>query len=274
MQTHEGRSPKLNIRLFFRVIRDPKLETENAKFNLPARKAPPAPSGRAFYLSGMAFRFSTLLPLSLVIVLIVLGTACNRNQPSSESESEPKSPTIRETQRSDVALRIRSAVKRAGGGEIWIKRYAKGQQGRNSEATMRVVATSAGYHAVLSALRQEARTNGLVLSRGEALRDGHRITVFHLTRKSQPVFRMELREVPRLMRASIVIDDVGADLQAAHRLLDLDYPLTYSVLPYLRYSREAAEEAHHDGREVMLHLPWSRRAADTHLPVKAPFLLE
>jgi hypothetical protein len=74
------------------------------------------------------------------------------------------------------------------------------------------------------------------------------------------VIHIQIREVPRLLRAAIVIDDLGSDLDAAHRLLALDYPLTYSVLPYLRYSRLTAEEAHRRGREVMLHLPMEPEA--------------
>jgi len=70
-----------------------------------------------------------------------------------------------------------------------------------------------------------------------------------------PVIQIHLREVSRLLRAAIVIDDMGRDLDAAHRLLALDFPVTFSVLPHLRYSRITAQEAHRSGKEVMLHLP-------------------
>ena len=60
---------------------------------------------------------------------------------------------------------------------------------------------------------------------------------------------------PRLLRAAIVIDDMGNDLEAARKLLALDYPLTFSVLPYLRYTQITAQEAHRSGHEIMLHLP-------------------
>jgi hypothetical protein len=58
-----------------------------------------------------------------------------------------------------------------------------------------------------------------------------------------------------LLRAAIVIDDLGEDLQAARNLLGLPYPLTFSVLPHLLHSVETAEEACSAGHEVMLHLP-------------------
>ena len=76
-----------------------------------------------------------------------------------------------------------------------------------------------------------------------------------MQRSGQHVFQIHLREVPRLLRAAIVIDDVGNDLEAARKLLALDYPLTFSVLPYLRYTQISAQEAHRSGHEVMLHLP-------------------
>ena len=77
----------------------------------------------------------------------------------------------------------------------------------------------------------------------------------HILQDGQRIIQIHLREVPRLLRAAIVIDDMGHDLEAAHKLLALDYPLTFSVLPDLRYTQVTAEEAHRGGREVMLHLP-------------------
>ncbi len=77
----------------------------------------------------------------------------------------------------------------------------------------------------------------------EVMQRGHRIIQIHL------------REVPRLLRAAIVIDDMGHDLEATHKLLALDYPLTFSVLPHLPYTQMTAQEAHRSGHEVMLHLP-------------------
>ena len=76
-----------------------------------------------------------------------------------------------------------------------------------------------------------------------------------VTHRGQRVIQIHLREVPRLLRAAIVIDDMGHDLEAAHKLLALDYPLTFSVLPYCDYTQITAEEAHRGGHEVMLHLP-------------------
>ncbi len=54
---------------------------------------------------------------------------------------------------------------------------------------------------------------------------------------------------------AIVVDDCGYDLSLAERLVDIDCPLTFSVLPKTTFASETAEAAHTSGREVMLHLP-------------------
>ena len=59
----------------------------------------------------------------------------------------------------------------------------------------------------------------------------------------------------RPAKASIVIDDLGPDLEMAKQFASLPYPVTLSVLPYQAHSREIAEMAHLEGREVILHLP-------------------
>jgi polysaccharide deacetylase 2 family uncharacterized protein YibQ len=56
-------------------------------------------------------------------------------------------------------------------------------------------------------------------------------------------------------RLAIILDDLGSDRAAAEAIFALPYPLTISVLPNHAHSVEIAEEAHHRGYEVMLHLP-------------------
>ena len=155
------------------------------------------------------------------------------------------------------------AVTDSGGMQIWIKHPARSRRRQSSETAIQVLATPAGYRAVISAVQQESDKNHLdlgtsVSNAGDGL---HAVTLTVMRRNGQHVFQIHLREVPRLLRAAIVIDDVGNDLEAARRLLALDYPLTFSVLPYLRYSQIAAQEAHHRGREIMLHLPMEPESA-------------
>jgi len=122
--------------------------------------------------------------------------------------------------------------------------------------SLQVLATPAAYHAVLSRVQQESDQDKLDLGTSAANAGGglHAVNL-NVTQRGQSIIQIHLREVPRLLRAAIVIDDMGRDLEAAHKLLALDYPLTFSVLPYLAYTQKTAQEVHRNGREVMLHLP-------------------
>ncbi|OGF65134.1 MAG: hypothetical protein A2Y62_21285 [Candidatus Fischerbacteria bacterium RBG_13_37_8] len=53
----------------------------------------------------------------------------------------------------------------------------------------------------------------------------------------------------------IIIDDIGREMESLQRLSKLQLPFTISILPYLKYSREAAIFAHQNGWEVMMHVP-------------------
>lgn len=56
-------------------------------------------------------------------------------------------------------------------------------------------------------------------------------------------------------QVAIIIDDIGYSRAIARQLMDLDIPITFSVLPHSPHSRELAAEAHGQGIEIMLHLP-------------------
>ena len=101
--------------------------------------------------------------------------------------------------------------------------------------TLQVLATPAAYRAVLSAVREESDKDKLELGLAIHRPEADRMQPPSMSRATASRFSVHLREVPRLLRAAIVIDDMGRDLEAAHKLLALDYPLTYSVLPYLLY---------------------------------------
>jgi polysaccharide deacetylase 2 family uncharacterized protein YibQ len=81
--------------------------------------------------------------------------------------------------------------------------------------------------------------------------------------------RIELKESPRTDDASrsdrwlrdgppkiaIVIDDFGYGGPAAAGFLEMDAPITISVLPGTPHAREIAEAARSAGKEVLLHVP-------------------
>ena len=144
----------------------------------------------------------------------------------------------------------------AGGAQVWIKHSAKGSRRPSSGPSLQVLATPAAYPAVLSRVRQESDKENLDVGTSSVNAGGGlRAVTLNVTERGQRIIQIHLREVPRLLRAAIVIDDMGNDLEAAHKLLALNYPLTFSVLPYLRYTQVTAQEAHRSGHEVMLHLP-------------------
>lgn len=151
---------------------------------------------------------------------------------------------------------MRSSVERAGGTEIWIKSVPRESSEEGPESSAEVLATPVSYDRMLSAFKAQASRQSLEIQIRPAGNERRgRTTEIRLARGKQPVSRWRLREVPTLRRAAIIIDDLGQDLEAARALLELSYPLTFSVLPNLPYSERIAQEAHQRGREIMLHLP-------------------
>ena len=56
-------------------------------------------------------------------------------------------------------------------------------------------------------------------------------------------------------RVAIIVDDIGQHKEPIDKLLKLEGPLTFAILPNLPYSTYAAEKAHQRGWDVILHLP-------------------
>ncbi len=82
--------------------------------------------------------------------------------------------------------------------------------------------------------------------------DNHNMQQFCMTAFAQE----EPEEIPvQEMKVAIIIDDLGRDKKIADKILDLNIPITFSILPYRQYSREIARMAAMTGREVILHLP-------------------
>jgi polysaccharide deacetylase 2 family uncharacterized protein YibQ len=67
----------------------------------------------------------------------------------------------------------------------------------------------------------------------------------------------KLRPLPgdRPPLVAIIVDDIGHDRAVAQQFLDMDAPLTLSVLPHGPFSRHLAVDARTKGHEIMLHLP-------------------
>lgn len=63
---------------------------------------------------------------------------------------------------------------------------------------------------------------------------------------------------------SIVIDDLGGNYTAFRKLLAINIPITFSILPFQTHSIRIANEAHEKSREVILHLPLEPRDSFHH----------
>ncbi len=56
-------------------------------------------------------------------------------------------------------------------------------------------------------------------------------------------------------KVAIIIDDMGYQKEMADRIMNFNFPVTVSVLPFLPYSRYVAQLAQEKGMTVLLHLP-------------------
>jgi polysaccharide deacetylase 2 family uncharacterized protein YibQ len=54
---------------------------------------------------------------------------------------------------------------------------------------------------------------------------------------------------------ALIIDDIGHSVSRARQFLELDVPITFSILPRLAYSYRLAIDIHRCGHEIMLHQP-------------------
>ena len=157
-------------------------------------------------------------------------------------------------------------IRRSGGESAWLKRAAEpagNESGRQTNGE--VLALGPAEPVIMRAVEQQAAHDGLRLQVQPAdppTGDAPRTTVeLSVSEGNRIVCVWRVRQVPRLYRASIVIDDLGQDLKPADELLKIPYPLTFSILPNLPASRETAVAANAAGREVMLHLPMEPLAA-------------
>ncbi|MEA3454277.1 MAG: divergent polysaccharide deacetylase family protein [Candidatus Caldatribacteriota bacterium] len=56
-------------------------------------------------------------------------------------------------------------------------------------------------------------------------------------------------------KAAFIIDDLGYEKEIAEKLVELDFPITLSIFPFITYSKYIAEEGKKKNKDIMLHLP-------------------
>lgn len=92
-----------------------------------------------------------------------------------------------------------------------------------------------------------------------------RLTLIHRialkpTPKAPVVPLPGMKPVPRRPRLAIVLDDWGYSTKNLDAILQIDRPVTLSVLPGLPYSTLVAQKANGHGHEVILHMPMEPKA--------------
>ena len=151
-------------------------------------------------------------------------------------------------------------IRRTGGESAWLKRAAEPAGGESERQTDgEVLALAPAERDIIQAMEQQAAHDRLRLQVRPAgpPSGGTPVTTSEISvsQGNGPICVWRLRQVARLYRAAIVIDDLGQGLRPVHELVAIPYSLTFSILPNLPASRETAMEANRAGREVMLHLP-------------------
>jgi uncharacterized protein len=63
-------------------------------------------------------------------------------------------------------------------------------------------------------------------------------------------------------KVAIIIDDLGYQKEIAERILNMDFPVAISVLPFLSHSQLVAQMAKDKGMTVLLHLPMEPHNSD------------
>ncbi|MGH9377949.1 MAG: divergent polysaccharide deacetylase family protein [Terriglobia bacterium] len=146
--------------------------------------------------------------------------------------------------------RFQFAIERAGGEDVWIKENPLPSHDA-------VLFLPRAYDAIEHAILRSGREQGLRVAQINTSAGGSGMRSIQVTAYSglDALCRWRMREVPRILRVAIVVDDLGQNMAAARDLLRLRSSLTFSVMPRLRFSRETADAAHQAGIEVMLHLP-------------------
>ncbi|MCK4325222.1 divergent polysaccharide deacetylase family protein [bacterium] len=92
-----------------------------------------------------------------------------------------------------------------------------------------------------------------ILHRWKAGKDKERQEEPIQPREEQVIQPAEEQPIPP--QVAIIIDDLGHSLSLVESLLNIDYPLTLSILPGLRHSVRLAKEMKEAGFETILHLP-------------------
>ncbi|HUI41230.1 MAG TPA: divergent polysaccharide deacetylase family protein [Terriglobia bacterium] len=184
------------------------------------------------------------------------------NLPGSAARGRTSAPgAARPADAGQITARYAGILARAGSDASWVKHPGRpAADASDPPVRGEVLALASASQAIVSSLQRQAEVDGLRLEirsaspRGGGSAPAHDLDLT-LSKGGVAICAWRLRQVARLYRVGIVIDDLGQEMQPVRALLAIPYPLTFSVLPHLPESRETAAAANRAGREVMLHLP-------------------
>jgi len=82
------------------------------------------------------------------------------------------------------------------------------------------------------------------------------------TKESADEGKVSIPEIERSVsgKVAIIIDDFGNNMNNVDEFCNLDIPVTFAVLPYLKCSKEISRKAVSSGKAVILHLPLENKA--------------
>ena len=213
---------------------------------MPARKRRSRPARKPNSLR----RWSLALFLAVVSVLIVAQRLRHTLPPS---KSIPR--LISDNEARGIAVRYTALLQREGGSNLWVKRATRPSLDHRTPLLGEVLALTPVSPTIIASLEKEAAREGLHLQVSTREHRPSPTETLMLFRGKEAICGWRLREVARLYRAAIIIDDLGQDVKIARQVFSLSGAVTVSVLPHLPASGQTAAEAHRAGREVMLHLP-------------------
>ena len=90
--------------------------------------------------------------------------------------------------------------------------------------------------------------------------------LFDQKSKETPLLNKFLRDRKKdekKAKVAIIIDDIGYQREIAEQIMDLNYPIAISVLPFLPHSQVVSQMAKEKGLTVLLHLPMEPHDSNT-----------
>lgn len=198
--------------------------------------------------------FRIAFPLALAAISVLAG--CAKKKPAGTSLHRVTDEVVAASRKivgpkSEIVIRPLAA------------RTAAGIPSQIAEAIYMSATSASQTRALVDSADRIARSNGLTVAR--SVSDGiivldfssrgvrtHSIHIVTPLAFESPSSASLSARAPRL---AIIVDDMGYDQSAAHKVLALPFQLTVSVIPHVPFSTEVAEEAFRRGDQVMLHLP-------------------